>query len=306
MQLIGLQSFCTFYFLLVSISSAHVHDQRQPFQARDIFSPIESLADSILGITTTQSAGQSTAAASTTSQIATTPDDSTITATPQVVTVVPTAAATSSSGQTSVSETSSGVVSDSISTLTAQSSASSSMSTSTNLSNSQSTSASSSPTSSTPVTPANPIQGLSSSSAGRSQGKQDGGNSVPTAGVAVAVVFGVLILAGVAYLLYRHYRNTREKAATQKPIEYNELKRSSYFECDAEQGMVHNPGLGLGKVAKLRTGLRAGSEDTLVSEPTLPVSPLGRRESPLPPLPKDAQESWPIISPADASCPQPP
>lgn len=140
-----------------------------------------------------------------------------------------------------------------------------------------------------------------------------------TAGFAVAIVFGTLILAGVIYLLYRHFRSVKEKTATQKPLEYNELKRPSYFGQDAEQGMAHNPGLGLGKVARLRTApdrttpygaqpyrtpSRAASEDTLVLEPTLPVSPLDRREAPLPPLPGAVQESWPIVSSVDAPHPQ--
>ena len=83
--------------------------------------------------------------------------------------------------------------------------------------------------------------------------------------------------------------------------------------------MADNPGLGLGKVARLRTApdrttpygaqpyrtpSRAASEDTLVPEPTLPVSPLDRREAPLPPLPGAVQESWPIISSVDAPHPQ--
>jgi hypothetical protein len=311
MQLIRLQSFYTVYFLLVSISSAHFHDQRQPLQARDIFSPIESLADSILGITTTQSAEQTAAAASTTTQTATTQDDSTTTATPQAVTVLPTAAATSSSSQTSASETSSDAISGSTAILTAQPITSSSTS--------QTPSPSSPLTSSTLASPANPIQGLSSGSAGSSQVKQDNGNSVSAAGLAVAVLFGVLILAGVAYLLYRHFRSAREKAATLKPSNYNELKRYSYFDHDAERGLAHNPGLGLGRMATLRsapditppynaqpyrTRSRAGSEDTLVSETIFPVLPLDRRESPLPPLPKAAQESWPMISPVDNPYPQ--
>jgi hypothetical protein len=289
MQLIRLQSFYTVYFLLVSISSAHFHDQRQPLQARDIFSPIESLADSILGITTTQSAEQTAAAASTTTQTATTQDDSTTTATPQAVTLLPTAAATSSSSQTSASETSSDAISGSTAILTAQPITSSSTS--------QTPSPSSPLTSSTLASPAIPIQGLSS----------------------VAVLFGVLILAGVAYLLYRHFRSAREKAATLKPSNYNELKRYSYFDHDAERGLAHNPGLGLGRMATLRsapditppynaqpyrTRSRAGSEDTLVSETIFPVLPLDRRESPLPPLPKAAQESWPMISPVDNPYPQ--
>jgi hypothetical protein len=139
------------------------------------------------------------------------------------------------------------------------------------------------------------------------------------AGLAVAIVFGTLILAGVIYLLYRHFRSVKEKAAAQKSLEYNEVKRSSYFGQDAEQGMAHNPELGLGKVARLNTALhrttlygaqryrppsRAGSEDTIVPEPTLPVSPLDRREAPLPPLPGAAQESRPIVSPVDAPHPQ--
>jgi hypothetical protein len=140
-----------------------------------------------------------------------------------------------------------------------------------------------------------------------------------TAGLAVAVVFGTLVLAGVIYLLYRHFRSAKEKTAVQKPLEYNEYKRPSYFGQDAEQGIGHNPGLGLGKVARLRTTpdrttpygtqpyrtpSRAASEDTLVSEPTLPLSPLDRREAPLPPLPGAVQESWPIAMSVDAPHPQ--
>jgi len=140
-----------------------------------------------------------------------------------------------------------------------------------------------------------------------------------TAGLAVAIVFGTLILAGVIYLLYRHFRSVKEKTAAQEPLEYNDFKRPSYFGQGAEQGMAHNPGLGLGKVARLKTApdritpygaqpyrspSRAASEDTLVPEPTLPVSPLDRREAPLPPLPGAVQESWPIATSVDAPHPQ--
>jgi hypothetical protein len=140
-----------------------------------------------------------------------------------------------------------------------------------------------------------------------------------TAGLAVAVVFGTLILAGVIYLLYRHFRSAKGKAAAHKSLEYHKVKRPSYYGLDAEQGMADNLGLGLGKVARLRTApdrttspgaqhyrppSRAGSEDTLAPEPTLPASPLDRREAPLPPLPDAAQESWPIVSPVDAPHPQ--
>jgi hypothetical protein len=308
MQLTSLLSFCIRYFLLVSFSSARVHGQRHRYQARDILSPIESLADSILGITTTQSAEQTAATTSTTSQTATTQDGSAISATPQVVTVVPTASATSSDP-----------TSNSTTTVAAQSTTSSPALTTKNHSTSQSLSASSSQISSTPASPENPIQGLSSSSVGSQQAEQENGSRLSTAGLAVAVVFGTLILAGVIYLLYRHFRSAKEKAAAPKSLEYHEVKRSSFFGQDAEQGMAHNPGLGLGKVARLkiapdrttsygaqryRPPSRAGSEDTLVPEPTLPVSPLDRREAPLPPLPDAAQESWPMVSLVDAPHPQ--
>jgi hypothetical protein len=140
-----------------------------------------------------------------------------------------------------------------------------------------------------------------------------------TAGLAVAIVFGTLIAAGVIYLFYRHFRAAKEKAAAPKSLEYREVKRSSYFGQDAEEGIPHNPGLGLNKVARLKTApdrttsyeaqryrppSRAGSEDTLVPEPTLPVSPLDRREAPLPPLPGAAQEPWPMVSTVDAPHPQ--
>jgi hypothetical protein len=319
MQSTSLPSFCICYFLLISFSSARVHDQRHRYQTRDILSPIESLANSILGTTTTQSAEQTATTASTTSQTTTTQDGSTITATPQVVTVVPTAPATGSSNPITASETSSDSTSSSTATVAVQPTTSSSVLTTKNHSTSQSLSASSSLISSTPAIPANPIQGLSSSSAGSQQAKQENGSSMSTAGLAVAVVFGTLILAGVIYLLYRHFRGVKEKTAAQKPLEYNELKRPSYFDQDAEQGMTHNPGLGLGKAVRLKTALdrttpygaqhyrtpsRAASEDTLVPEPTLPVSPLDRREAPLPPLPGEVQESWPIVSSVDAPHPQ--
>ena len=318
MHFIGLQHFYAIYFLLIGLSATQAHDRRHPDQARDIFSPIESLADSIFGITTTQNADQTTAAAFTTSPTSITQDDSTATATPELVTVVPTAAATSSSGQTSGSGTSSDVVSGSTIALTAQAGTTSSAPTTTSSSTSPSSTTTLPPTSPTPATPANPIQGLSSSSAGSPQAKQDNGNGVPAAGVAVAVVFGALILAGIAYLFYRHSRNSREKAAAQKSSRYNEVKRFSYLNHDEEQAMIQNPGLGLGKVASLKNALnmatsysaqpyrarpRAGSEGTLVSEPTLTVSPLDRRQAPLPPLPHPAPESWPIISPIDEPYP---
>jgi hypothetical protein len=319
MQLIRLQSLYTLYFLLVSISSAQAHDRRRHHRARDIFSPIESLADSILGITSTQSTEQTAVVASTTSQTATTQNDSTTNATPQVVTVVPTAASTGSSSQSRASGTESNAIRGSTSTLTASSTTSSSVSTTADQSSSQTRSESSTLASSAPPNPANPIQGLSSSSAASPQLKQDNGNSVPAAGVAVAVVFGALILAGVAYLLYRYFRNVRQKPATSNPSTYNDPKRYSYSDHDVEQGMAHNVGLGLGKVATLRTVQgdsatynaqqfracsRAGSDDMLLSESTLPIPPPDRRESPLPPLPNEAQESWSIISPMDAPHPQ--
>jgi hypothetical protein len=318
MQLIGLQSFYTLYFVLVSISTAQALDQRRHRQTRDIFSPIESLADSILGITSTQSTEQTAAAASATSQTATTQDDSTTNATPQVVTVVPTAASTSPSSQSSASGTASDA-SGSTGTSIAPSATSPSASTPADQSTSQTHSPPLSTTLLTPPTPANPIQGLSSSSSTNPQVKPDNGNSVPVAGVAVGVVFGALILAGVAYLLYRYFRSTREKAATSNPSTSNDPKRYSYSDHDAEQGMIHNAGLGLGKVAALRTAQRdsatynaqqfrapsrAGSDDTVFSESTLPISPLDRREPPLPPLPNEAQESWSIISPVDTPHPQ--
>jgi hypothetical protein len=174
--------------------------------------------------------------------------------------------------------------------------------------------------SSTPATPANPIQGLSSTSASSSEIKPDNGNSVPAAGVAVAVVFGALILAGAAYLLYRHFRSAKDKATTPKASEHDEMKRFSYLDEDVERGMVDNPGLGLGRVTELRnakanttpydsrpytTQSRAGSEDSLVRESTVPISPLDRTEPPLPPLPNDAQESWHMVSPIDMPHPQP-
>jgi len=298
--------------------SARVHGQRHRYQARDILSPIESLADSILGITATQSTEQTAATASTTSQTTTTQDDSTITATPQVVTVVPTAPAASSSSPITGSETSSDPTTSSTATVAVQPTTSSSVLTTEIHSTSQSLSASSL-ISSTPITLANPIQGLSSSSTGSQQAKQENGRSMSTAGLAVAVVFGTLILAGVIYLLYRHFRGVEEKTAAQKPLEYDELKRPSYFGQDAEQGMTYNPGLGLGKVARLKTApdrttpygaqpyrtlSRAASEDTLFLEPTLPVSPLDRREAPLPPLPGAVQESWPIASSVDTPHPR--
>jgi hypothetical protein len=316
MQLTSLLSFCVHYSLLVSFSSARVHGQRPRYQARDVLSPIESLADSILGITTTQSAEQTAAAASTTSQTATTQDGSTITATPQVVTVVPTALATSSSSPISPSETSSDPSGNSTATVAAQPTTSSSTLTTRNHSTSQSLLASSSLIPSTPATPANPIQGLSSSSAGSQQAKQENGSSMSTAGLAVAVVFGTLIVAGIIYLFYRHFRGAKEKAAAPKSLEYHEAKRSSYFGQDAEEGIPHNPGLGLGRLKtppdrttsygaqRYRPPSRAGSEDTLVQEPTLPVSPLDRREAPLPPLPGAAQESWSMVSTVDAPHPQ--
>ena len=319
MYFLGLHNFYAVYFLLIAFPAAQADDHRHLDQARNIFSPIESLADSILGITTTQSADQTTAAAFTTSSTSITQDDSTATATPELVTVVPTAAATSSSDQTSGSRTSSDGVSGSTIALTAQAGTSSSAPTITSSSTSPSSTTALPPTLTTPATPENPIQGLSSSSAGSPQAKQDNENGVPAAGVAVAVVFGALILASIAYLLYRHYRNSREKAAAQKSSGYNELKRFSYFNHDEEQAMIQNPGLGLGKVANLknapnmatphnaqpyRARSRAGSEETLVLEPTLTVSPLDRRQALLPPLPHAFPESWPIISPTDE--PHPP
>jgi hypothetical protein len=137
--------------------------------------------------------------------------------------------------------------------------------------------------------------------------------------VAVAVVFGALILAGVAYLLFRHFRNARDKTATPKPSEYGEMKRFSYLDDDAESGMVANHGLGLGKVSELRnatnntttydveacsTRSRAGSEGSLVREGTVPISSLDRREPPLPRLPIDAPESWPLVSAFGTAHPQ--
>jgi hypothetical protein len=178
---------------------------------------------------------------------------------------------------------------------------------------------SSSQASPTPTTPANPVQGLSSSSASSPGIKQDNSNRVPTAGVAVTVVFGALILAGIAYLLFRHFRNARDKAATPNPSEYGEMKRFSYFDDDAESGMVANPGLGLGEVSQLKTATnntttydvaayrtrsRAGSETSLVRQGTAPISSLDRREPPLPQLPIDAQESWPLVSAFGTARPQ--
>jgi hypothetical protein len=307
MQLFSFLRFNNLYFLLVCISSAQALYQRPPHQTRDIFSAIGSLADSVLGISTAQSTEQTAVAASATPQMPTTQIDSTSAAIPQVVTVVPTAAATSSSSQTGAT----GTGSDASSISTAQSATSSPTSTTTDQSSSQTISPLSSQTSPTPATPANPIQGLSSSSASSTEIKQDNGNRVSAAGVAVAVVFGALILAGIAYLLYRHFRSARDKTATAKPSEYDEMKRFSYLDDDAERGTAYNPGLGLGTVSKLRnattsttpddaepyrTRSRAGSEDSLVRESTLPVSPLDRREPPLPPLPNHAQEPWPIVS----------
>jgi hypothetical protein len=317
MQFIGLRIFISysFFFILVS-ASAHVNYQRQPYQARDIFSPIESLADSILGITTTQSSAQAAALTSTTLQATTTQDGSTPTATTQVVTVVPTAAATT---QTSASETSSGAISVSTATLTVPSIASSSALATTDHYASQTLSSSLSLTSSTLPSNANPIQSLPSSSAGGLQVKQNNSNSVPAAGVAVATVFGVLIIAAIAYLSLKHLRNARGKAANLKSSGYHETKRSSYFDHDAEQGTVYNPGLGLGEVAELRTAPRITtpsraracrtwsrdrSEDTLIPETTLSMLAHDRRESPLPPRPNTLQESWPIISPVDTPPPQ--
>lgn len=319
MQFIGLRIFisCSFFFILIS-ASTHVNYQRQPYQARDIFSPIESLADSILGITTTQSSAQAAALTSTTLQTTTTQDESTPTATTQVVTVVPTAAATSSSTQTSASETSSDAISVSTATLTVPSIASSSALTTDHYA-SQTLSSSLSLTSSTLPSNANAIQSLPSSSTGSPQVKQNNSNSVPAAGVAVATVFGALIIAAVAYLSLKHLCNARGKAANLKSSGYHKTKRSSNFDHDAEQGIVYNPGLGLGEVAELRiaprittpskaqacrTWSRAGSEDTLIPETTLPMLAHDRRESPLPPRPNTLQESWPIISPVDTPPPQ--
>lgn len=308
MRLFSLLRFNNLYFLLVCISSAQALYQRPPHQTRDIFSAIGSLADSVLGISTAQSTEQTAVAASATPQMPTTQVDSTSAAIPQVVTVVPTAAATSSSSQTGAT----GTGSDASSISTAQSATSSPTSTTTDQSSSQTISPLSSQTSPTPATPANPIQGLSSSSASSPEIKQDNGNRISAAGVAVAVVFGALILAGIAYLLYRHFRSARDKTATAKPSEYDKTKRFSYLDDDAERGTAYNPGLGLGTVSKLRnattsttpddaepyrTRSRAGSEDSLVRESTLPVSPLDRREPPLPPLPNDAQEPWPMTHP---------
>jgi hypothetical protein len=314
MQLFSLLRFYNLYFLLVCISNAEAHYPR-PHQTRDIISAIGSLADSVLGISTVQSTDQTAAAASATPQTATAQIDSTTTAIPQVATVVPIAPATSSSSQTGAT----GTNSDAISTSTEQS-ATSSASTTTDQSTSQTLSPSSSLSLSTPATPANPIQGLSSSSASSPEIKPDNGNNVPAAGVAVAVVFGALILAGAAYLLYRHFRSAKDKAATPKASEHDEMKRFSYLDEDVERGMVDNPGLGLGRVTNLRntkanttrydsrpytTQSRAGSEDSLVQESTVPISPLDRTEPPLPPLPNDAQESWPIVSAIDMPHPEP-
>ncbi len=315
MHIVPFQTLCSLYFLLQLIPSTYAHNGRHPNQVRDIFSPIESLANSIFGITTAGST-QQTAAASTTPQPATTTqDDPTTSSSPQVVTVVPTVASTTASSSSETAPTSTTSESVTSASITSISDTVTTASSATTTASSSITLLAPSPTT-TP--PANPVQGLPSSSTDAPQNNAHNGNSVSGAGIAVAVIFSLLIFAGLAYLFYKQFHDVKEKISLRREGNSEGVKPRFPLDLDEEKGFARDRGLGLEPITKLeyerhaswsqtdqdfKTRPRAASEDTLGADPTLPMSPLDRKDSPLPPTPQTYQPKWPLVSPVEAPIP---
>ena len=306
-------SLCLLHLLLLSFSLAQTQNEVQPIEVRDIFSPIESLANSILGITTGQTTKQ-TPTSQTKSDLASPTGEQvfTITSTPEPSRV----------------QTSAPTFTDSISDATTESAAATTSSTDSSTTDvsiqplEPTTSTSSTPTFTLPTiktTSANPIPALPSTLSSAPQAKHDSGNEVNAGGIAVGVIFSAIIFAGLAYLFYKLFPSAKEKFFMWRRSRHGGRSEKDRASKDEEHGMVKSMGLGLGEITNLKHGhrnswsppvsyhdmsSRPSSEDTLVSESPSPLSLLDRRNSPLPPPPRINHHTEPFVSPVEGPLPR--